>query len=162
MPLTTGAGGPLFDQLAGQTVFVELAVSAIDAAGRPATTTLSASAPVSLGGVGTWCFGAAASSTAQDFVDGVDVLVGSAGVQQDLDRLQALVGVPLGAAGAQLATVQNLSARSVEGGLLTVVLRGKDAYFGQAAAAGAALEIEDLVSLHVTGDAAYAQVVAGT
>ena len=55
---------------------------------------------------------------------------------------------------------RSLGARSVEGGLLTVVLRGKDTYFGGAEAAGAALEIEDLASLHITGDAAYAQVDA--
>ncbi len=158
----TSAGGPLYDQAAaaagGQTVFVELVVSAIDAGGRPVTATLSASVPVSQGGVGTWCYGAAASSKAEDFVDGVDLLVGSAGSLKDLARLQTLVGVPLGAAAGPLNATSSLSSRSVESGLLTVVLRGKDAYFSQAEAAGAALEIEDLASLHVTGDAAYAQV----
>ncbi len=160
----TSTGGPLFDQAAAaagsQSVFVELVVSAIDAGGRPVTTTLSVSVPVSQGGVGTWCYGAAASSRAEDFVDGVDLLVGSAGSPQDLARLQTLVGVPLGAAAGPLNATSSLGARSVESGLLTVVLRGKDAYFGQAEAAGAALEIEDLASLHVTGDAAYAQVTA--
>jgi hypothetical protein len=157
----TGAGGPLFDQAAGgQTVFVELVVSAIDAGGRPVTATLSASVPVSQGGVGTWCYGAAASSRAEDFVEGVDLLIGSAGLPQDLARLQTLIGVPLGAAGGPLNASSSLSARSVESGLLTVVLRGKTAYFDQPEAAGAALEIEDLASLHVTGDAAYAQVTA--
>jgi hypothetical protein len=163
-PLVTGAGGPLFDQAAvaagGLSVFVDLVVSAIDAAGRPATTTLSASVPVSLGGVGTWCFGAAASSRAQDFVDGIDLLVGSAGSPQDLARLQTLVGVPLAAPDGPPNATSSLSARSVEGGLLTMVLRGKDSYFGRAEAAGAALEVEDLATLHVTGDAPYAQVTA--
>ncbi len=158
----TGAGGPLFDQAAagGQTVFVELVVSAVDTDGRPATTTLSASVPVAQGGVSTWCFGAAASSRAEDFVDGVDLLFGSAGSPQDLARLQTLVGVPLGATGGPVNATQSLGARSVEGGLLTVVLRGKESYFGQSGAAGASLEIEDLASLHVTGNAAYAQVTA--
>ncbi len=160
----TSAGGPLFNQATaaagGQTVFVELVVSAVDKNGRPVTTTLSASVPVSQGGVGTWCFGAAASSRAEDFVDGIDLLVGSAGSPQDLARLQTLVGVPMGAVVGPLNTTNSLGARSVESGLLTVVLRGKDGYFGRAEAAGAALEIEDLVSLHVTGDAAYAQVTA--
>ncbi len=159
-PLTTGASEPLFDQAEGQTVFVELVVSAVDATGRPATTTLSASVPVSQGGVGTWCFGAGASSRAEDFVEGVDLLIGSAGSPQDLNRLQTLGGVPLGTAGGPIREAQSLSARSVEGGLLTVVLRGKDAYFGRAEAAGAALEIEDLASLHITGNASYAQVTA--
>ncbi len=156
----TGAGGPLFDQAGEQTIFVELVVSAIDTGGRPVTTTLSASVPVSRGGVATWCFGAAASSRAEDFVDGVDILVGSAGSPQDLARLQTVVGVPLGAASGPLNATGGLGARSVESGLLTVVLRGKDEYFGRAEATGAALEIEDLASLHVTGDAAYAQVTA--
>jgi hypothetical protein len=158
----TGAGEPLFDQAAagGQTVFVELVVSVVDAGGRPATTTLRASLPVTQGGVGTWCYGAAASSRAEDFVDGVDLFVGSAGSAQDLTRLQTLVGVALSAAGGPPNVSNSLGARSVESGLLTVVLRGKDAYFGREEAAGAALEIEDLASLHVTGDAAYAQVTA--
>ncbi len=37
-------------------VFVELAVSVVDSSGTPATTTLSASVPVSQGGINAWCF----------------------------------------------------------------------------------------------------------
>ena len=50
--------------------------------------------------------------------------------------------------------------RSVESGLLTLVLRGKDAIFGASEAAGFALEVEDLVSLHIVGDGPYAAVTA--
>ena len=47
--------------------------------------------------------------------------------------------------------------RSVESGLLTLVLRGKDSALGTA---GYALEIEDLVSLHITGDSIYTSVMS--
>ena len=45
--------------------------------------------------------------------------------------------------------------RSVEDGLLTLVLRGKDT-----TPAGSSLTVEDLVTLHITGDALYGQVAA--
>ena len=45
--------------------------------------------------------------------------------------------------------------RSVEDGLLTVVLRGKDTM-----PSDSSLTVEDLVTLHVTGDALYGQVAA--
>ncbi len=48
----------------------------------------------------------------------------------------------------------------MESGLLTLVLRGKDTIFGAPGAAGFALEIEDLVSLHIVGDGPYAAVTA--
>ena len=52
-----------------------------------------------------------------------------------------------------------MGGRSVESGLLTLVLRGKDAVFGSPGASGHALEIEDLVSLHVAGDSTYSAVM---
>jgi hypothetical protein len=60
VPLLATDGGRLFDlgnasAAAATTVFVELVVSVVDAAGVPATTTLSAAVPVMLGGVNTWC-----------------------------------------------------------------------------------------------------------
>ncbi len=44
---------------------------------------------------------------------------------------------------------------SVESGLLTLVLRGKDLM-----PAGSSLVIEDLVTLHITGSSLYSQVAA--
>ncbi len=50
----------------------------------------------------------------------------------------------------------------MERGLLKLVLRGKDsaAAFSQAGAASFALEIEDLISLHITGDTVYGTVTS--
>ncbi len=48
----------------------------------------------------------------------------------------------------------------MESGLLTLVLRGKDSVFGSPGASGFALEIEDLVSLHIAGDSTYNAVMA--
>ena len=48
----------------------------------------------------------------------------------------------------------------MESGLLTLVLRGKDAVVSQSGAAGFAIEIEDLISLHITGDSIYTSVMS--
>jgi hypothetical protein len=53
-----------------------------------------------------------------------------------------------------------MGCRSVESGLLTLVLRGKDSVYGSQGASGFALEIEDLISLHIVGDNTYSAVVA--
>ena len=215
LPLVTPVGGPLFDlgdpaALDGASVFVEFVVSLLDSDGVPATATLSAALPVSLGGVDTWCDGGAAGTDALDYVDGVDLVVGSAGTPEDMALLKT-ASLPLSAAGppnitsslntrsesalgpkchtgpscdrlpesespaspghAQSAHPANTrridsgadresggggggDGRSVEGGLLTLVLRGKDAL-----PAGSTLAVEDLVTLHVTGDTLYAQVL---
>ena len=49
----------------------------------------------------------------------------------------------------------------MESGLLKLVLRGKDSAFSQAGAASFALEIEDLISLHITGDTVYSTLTGG-
>ena len=163
IPLVTSDGGNMFDLSAPatlQTIFVELVVSVLDSDGRPATTTLSASLPVAQGGVNSWCYAQAAKVKAEDYIDTVDIMVGSAGSARDLDRLQTIAGVQLaGGAGAHNVT-QSLNSRSIESGLLTVALKGKDSFFGQPSAAGASLEIEDLVSLHITGNGLYGQVAS--
>ena len=38
----------------------------------------------------------AASSKASDYVDGVDIIIGSASSAADLSRLKSVIGVPLG------------------------------------------------------------------
>ena len=55
----------------------------------------------------------AAITMASDFVDGVDVIVGSAGTSADLAGLRAVVGLPLGAAapGAVRNITQSLESR---------------------------------------------------
>ena len=117
VPLVTAAGGPLFNQsdpsLVGKSVFVQFVVSLIDSTGTPATTTLNAAVPVALGGVNTWCYGQSAAATkASDYLDGVDLLVGSAGTLADLARLQSLVGLQLTTAPGTLSASTSTTARS--------------------------------------------------
>lgn len=69
-----------------QAIFVELVVSVLDSDGRPATTTLSASLPVAQGGVSSWCYTQAAKAKAEDYIDTVDIVVGSAGSARDLGQ----------------------------------------------------------------------------
>ena len=104
LPLQTSAGLPLFDlsdpsSLRGETVFVQFVVSLVDSSGTPAATTLSASLPVAQGGVNTWCLAQATGDySALDYVDGVDLIVGSAGTAADLSALQT-AALPLSAVG---------------------------------------------------------------
>jgi hypothetical protein len=96
----------------------------------------------------------------QDIVDKVDLTVGSAGSAEDQVRLQTVVGLQLAApTPLALNITKRFAARSVEGGLLTLAVLGKASLFSQQKAIGYSLEIEDLVTLHVTGDSAYDQVV---
>lgn len=97
----------------------------------------------------------------QDIVDKVDLTVGSAGSAEDQNRLQTVVGLQLAApTPLALNITQRFAARSAEGGLLTLAVLGKASLFSQEKATGYSLEIEDLVTLHVTGDSVYAQVAA--
>ena len=163
VPLRTASGGPLFDLGDSETlasVFVSLVVSAVDANGRPVSTTLSTSVSVVQGGVGTWCDAASAATTLEDVLETVDLLVGTAGSAADLARLQRVAGIQRqGAAGAHNVT-QSVGSRSIESGLLTLAIRGKDSYFEQPGTAGFALELEDVVTLHVMGDSKMAAVAA--
>jgi len=157
VPLITADGGDLFDldSSSPQQVFVEFVVSAVDGEGRPARTTLSATLPVLEGGVDTWCYAQAAAVMSEDDVECVDVLVGVAGTAGDLERLQTAALDPTTAGTPN--TTRSLSARSLEGGLLTLVVRAKEPTAGQPPTA---LEVEDLVALHITGDFLFAQVAA--
>jgi len=163
VPLQTAAGGPLFDLGdAGtlQSVFVSLVVSVVDGSGRPVSTKLSTAVPVAQGGVGTWCDAEAGLTTLEDVVDTVDLLVGTAGSAPDLARLQRVTGIHrTGAAGAHNVT-QSVGSRSIESGLLTLAVKGADAYFGLPGTAAYALELEDVATLHIMGDSKYAAVAA--
>ena len=90
-------------------------------------------------------------------VDSVDVVVGSAGTVADLARLTRIEGIQRNAASPANAT-PSFAARSVQSGLLTLLVRGKDSIF--AGQSGVSLEVDDVVTLHVMGNAAYASVAA--
>ena len=163
VPLQTAAGGPLFDlddAALLQSVFVSLVVSVVDSGGRPVSTKLSTAVSVAQGGVGTWCDEAAGLTTLEDVVDTVDLLVGTVGSAQDLARLQRVTGIHrAGMAGAHNVT-QSVGSRSIESGLLTLAIKGADAYFGLPGTAAYALELEDVATLHIMGDSKYAAVAA--
>lgn len=92
----------------------------------------------------------------------MDLTVGSAWSEADQSRLQT-VGLQLSAptsASMVPNSTESFAARSVEGGLLTLAVLGKAALFSQPQASEFSLEIEDLVTLHVTSDSVYAQVNA--
>ena len=85
--------------LRGVSVFVQFVVSLVDSSGTPAATTLSASLPVAQGGVNSWCFAEATQGyNVLDYVDGVDLIVGSAGTAADLGALKT-VALPLSTIG---------------------------------------------------------------
>jgi hypothetical protein len=161
VPLLSADGGALFNlsDPGAQSVFVQLSVSASGADGTPAVTTIDAAVPVMQGGVGTWCYGLAAKTQAQDMIDSVDLVVGAAGNPTDLARLTRLTGLQRPSAGGRGSAAQNISARSVESGLLTLVVRGKDAAFAGGAAAPV-LGVDDVVTLHIMGDSLSAAVTA--
>ena len=101
----------------------------------------------------------AARSLAADAVDSVDVVVGSAGTAADLARLGRIEGIQRnGWSGPGNKTAARFAARSVESGLLTLVVRGKPGFFDTWG--GARLEVDDITTLHVMGDAVYTSVAA--
>ena len=163
VPLQSQNGQPLFDLNNAATlenVLVSLVVSVIDSSGKPVSTKLTTSVAVVQGGVGTWCDAASAATTLEDVVETVDLLVGTAGSSQDFGRLQRVTGIQqTGSAGAHNVT-QSLGSRSIESGLLTLAMKGKDEYFDQAGTAGFSLQLEDVVTLHIMGDSKLAAVTA--
>ena len=161
IPLMAADGSALFNTSDPSTssVFLQFTVSVLDETGASIITTIDAAVAVMQGGVATWCYGLTAKSQSQDMIDGVDILVGSAASPADFTRLTRLSGLQSTAdtAGRINSATQNISARSIESGLLTLVVRGKDSVFGGGLAAPQ-LTVDDVVTLHIMGDSLYTAV----
>ena len=85
--------------------------------------------------------------------------MGSAGSKADLSHLQKVMNLPLAEPTAmEINLTQSFSALSVQSGLMSLAVLGKESIFSQPGASGYSLEIEDLVTVHVTGDSLYKQV----
>ena len=120
MPLMTSQGAPLLDlnnsvPLQNIFVFVQLDVCVVDSSGVPATTTLRASIPVSpnQGMVNTWCSSQSLSAAEpQTYLDGADLIVGSAGTTADFALLKTVVGLPLESVLLPPNVIQSFSSRS--------------------------------------------------
>ena len=98
----------------------------------------------------------------QNFIDSIDLTVGTAGSKAELTHLQKVMDLPLAEPTAlplRLNLTQNFSALSVQDGLISLAVLGKESIFNQPGASGYSIEIEDLVTLHATGDSIYAQLV---
>ena len=163
IPLQTATGGPLFDLSNSATlesIFVQLVVSVLDPNGQPVSTTLNTMVSVVQGGVATWCDQTAAVTTLEDVVQTVDLLVGTAGSEQDLARLQRVVGIQATGEGPAHNVTQSVGSRSIQSGLLTLAMQGKESYFAQPGTTSFSLQLEDVVTLHIMGDSKMSAVMA--
>jgi hypothetical protein len=167
-------GSEVFDNQASNdlsnNIFVDFVINAVDTEARAKAlagnaqnpnqgaapwqmkTTLSASIPIVAGGVNTFCDGVTAKTDLKDVAD-VDIIVGTANSDAELTRLRILSNL----ASTQLETVESaeINTDSIESGLLTMVLKGNVSYFtgaGNTNTGGYALELDDLITIHLMED----------
>ena len=139
---------------------VQLVVSVLDnQTVAPSLTSLNAHVIVDSGKVNTWCQQAALPSAFMgNVLDKVDLIVGIAGDLNSYNHLQRIQFAsnpsPLtGSGSAQIAS------RSIESGLLTFVITGRDDYFGGMPNTFN-VQIQDLITVHVFGQDKWTAVSA--
>ena len=166
-------GFQVFDEQAsdtlGNSIFVHMVINAIDdiAKGVQTTpndgeapwqmkTTLSASIPIVDGGLNIFCDGVTAKTDLKD-VATADIIVGSASDTDELSRLRVIKDVTSSNLDAISST--QIDSDSIEAGLMTLVLLGDEDYFttggtgaGNANTGGYALELDDVITLHLMTD----------
>ena len=127
------------------TIYVEMLVSVVETTtSLPYTTMLSTVIPVTDGGVNSYCDQTAASTSLSDIIETIDVKIGVAGSEADFNKLVTIH--PLNSSANHA-----LATQSIESGLLTMAIRGKDSYFTLPGNLGHSLEIEDAFTLHIFG-----------
>eukprot|EP00286_Rhodomonas_abbreviata_P025708 CAMPEP_0181307620 /NCGR_PEP_ID=MMETSP1101-20121128/10988_1 /TAXON_ID=46948 /ORGANISM="Rhodomonas abbreviata, Strain Caron Lab Isolate" /LENGTH=1364 /DNA_ID=CAMNT_0023413871 /DNA_START=99 /DNA_END=4193 /DNA_ORIENTATION=+ len=109
-------------------------------------TQVKAQIPLVLGGVNSWCSEETAAADLQG-VAHVDLMVGSAIVEQELDRLWMRTNLEQ----TNQSDVESVEVNttSIESSIMTLVVRGDESYFTQANTGRFKLEIEDIITLHI-------------
>merc|ERR1711966_323790 len=111
-------------------------------------TTLSASIPIVQGGINIFCDGIAAKTDLREVAD-VDIVVGTAKDSSELSRLEIKVDVTDSALNPETERTQ-IDSDSIEAGVMTLVIKGKDEYFlTNTGRNSVSVELEDVVTIHI-------------
>jgi len=127
-------------------LFIELVVSAIEDSGKAVQTRLKGMVSVVEGGVNTWCEDANAETSLKAVAD-VDIIVGSAGTESDLAQLRTFENVASNALAKTDSS--HIDTGGIEGGLMTLVLKGAEEFFNLPGQLTTSLELEDVVTIHI-------------
>merc|ERR1711966_557625 len=115
-------------------------------------TTLSASIPIVQGGINIFCDGIAAKTDLREVAD-VDIVVGTAKDSSELSRLEIKVDVTDSALNPETERTQ-IDSDSIEAGVMTLVIKGKDEYFlNNAGRNDVSVELEDVITIHIMSPA---------
>jgi len=138
-------------------VFVHMVINALDKSGCTAPnsgceplqvkTTLSGSIPVVDGGLNIFCDGVRAKTDLKD-VANADIVVGTAGLEEELTRLRVLENIASTSL-QKFAENTTIDSDSIEAGFLTFVVKGNASYFGQTGTTAYGVELEDLITIHI-------------
>merc|ERR1711906_34918 len=110
-------------------------------------TTLSASIPIVSGGINIFCDGIAAKTDLREVAD-VDIVVGTAKDSSELSNLEIKVDVTDSALNPETERTQ-IDSDSIEAGVMTLVIKGKDEYFlNNAGRNDVSVELEDVITIH--------------
>merc|ERR1711966_508253 len=111
-------------------------------------TTLSASIPIVSGGINIFCDGIAAKTDLREVAD-VDIVVGTAKDSSELSRLEIKVDVTDSALNPGTERTQ-IDSDSIEAGVMTLVIKGKDEYFlTNTGRNSVTVELEDVITIHI-------------
>merc|ERR1711966_567422 len=111
-------------------------------------TTLSASIPIVMGGINIFCDGIAAKTDLREVAD-VDIVVGTAKDSSELSNLPIKVDVTDSALNPETERTQ-IDSDSIEAGVMTLVIKGKDEYFlTNTGRNSVSVELEDVVTIHI-------------
>merc|ERR1711966_584778 len=111
-------------------------------------TTLSASIPIVQGGINIFCDGIAAKTDLREVAD-VDIVVGTAKDSSELSNLEIKVDVTDSVLNPETERTQ-IDSDSIEAGVMTLVIKGKDEYFlNNAGRYNVKVELEDVIPIHI-------------
>merc|ERR1711906_19338 len=111
-------------------------------------TTLSAPIPIVQGGINIFCDGIAAKTDLREVAD-VDIVVGTAKDSSELSNLEIKVDVTDSALNPETERTQ-IDSDSIEAGVMTLVIKGKDEYFlNNAGRNNVKVELEDVITIHI-------------
>merc|ERR1711906_20212 len=115
-------------------------------------TTLSAPIPIVQGGINIFCDGIAAKTDLREVAD-VDIVVGTAKDSSELSNLEIKVDVTDSALNPETERTQ-IDSDSIEAGVMTLVIKGKDEYFlNNAGRNNVKVELEDVITIHIMSPA---------
>ena len=144
------------DLSANKNIFINFIVSVNDIINNNIVqTTLNSEIPIISSGITNWCLVQSSQIDITSFLESINLIIGIADNINDYNNLKTYNNIQ-----TNTSIIDSINSKSIESGLLTFIIKGKDSYFNLVGNSDYSLDLHDVITLHITDINKYNEVMA--